>query len=99
MTAVVITTLLLATQAADAPVLRVRQAVFSALRPIMSTALVAAIGFIPMAIATGPGAEVQRPLATVVIGGLLSAVLFSLPALPAMLLLVIPAAARRGTVP
>ena len=52
------------------------------LRAIMSTALVAAIGFVPAAIATGTGAEVQRPLATVVIGGLVVAMLLSLPALP-----------------
>ena len=67
---------------------RVRRAATASLRAIASTALVAAIGFVPMAIATGPGAEVQRPLATVVIGGLVSAMLLSLPALPAMLLLV-----------
>ncbi|MCW5821147.1 MAG: efflux RND transporter permease subunit, partial [Trueperaceae bacterium] len=56
-----------------------------------STALVAAIGFIPAATATGTGAEVQRPLATVVIGGLLIGMAVSMLALPAMLLL----AARR----
>jgi cobalt-zinc-cadmium resistance protein CzcA len=60
----------------------------ASLRPIISTALVAAIGFVPMAIATGPGAEVQRPLATVVIAGLIAAALLSLPALPAMLFFV-----------
>ena len=42
------------------------------LRPVLMTALVASLGFVPMAIATGPGAEIQRPLATVVIGGILS---------------------------
>lgn len=55
------------------------------LRPILMTALVAALGFIPMAIATGPGAEVQRPLATVVIGGILTSTLLSLFVLPALL--------------
>lgn len=58
-------------------------------RPVMMTALVAILGFIPMAIATGTGAEVQKPLATVVIGGLLTATaltLFVLPALTTMLL-------------
>src|SRR6185369_7703536 len=45
------------------------------LRPVAMTALVASLGFIPMAIATGTGAEVQKPLATVVIGGLISATL------------------------
>ena len=43
------------------------------LRPVLMTALVASLGFVPMALATSTGAEVQRPLATVVIGGLLSA--------------------------
>lgn len=52
------------------------------LRPILMTALVASLGFIPMAIATGTGAEVQRPLATVVIGGILSSTLLTLLVLP-----------------
>ena len=53
-------------------------------RPVMATALVAALGFVPMALATGTGAEVQRPLATVVIGGLVTASLVTLLALPAL---------------
>ncbi|GMV15945.1 MAG: efflux RND transporter permease subunit [Sorangiineae bacterium PRO1] len=53
-------------------------------RPVLVTALVAALGFVPMAIATGTGAEVQRPLATVVIGGLVTASLVTLLALPAL---------------
>ncbi|CAN4273350.1 COG3696 Putative silver efflux pump [Methylophilaceae bacterium] len=52
------------------------------LRPILITALVASFGFIPMAIATGVGAEVQRPLATVVIGGVLSSTLLTILVLP-----------------
>ncbi len=52
------------------------------LRPILMTALVASLGFIPMAIAIGTGAEVQRPLATVVIGGILSSTLLTLLVLP-----------------
>lgn len=52
------------------------------LRPIMITALVASLGFVPMAIATGTGAEVQRPLATVVIGGIWSSTLLTLLVLP-----------------
>ncbi len=48
------------------------------------TALVASLGFIPMAIATGTGAEVQRPLATVVIGGIVSSTLLTLVVLPAL---------------
>jgi cobalt-zinc-cadmium resistance protein CzcA len=48
------------------------------------TALVASLGFLPMALSTAPGSEVQRPLATVVIGGLLSATLLTLFVLPAL---------------
>ena len=48
------------------------------------TALVASLGFVPMAIATGTGAEVQKPIATVVIGGLISATLLTLFVLPAL---------------
>ena len=54
------------------------------LRPVAMTALVASLGFVPMAIATGTGAEIQRPLATVVIGGLISATLLTLVVLPAL---------------
>ncbi|MET0400854.1 MAG: efflux RND transporter permease subunit, partial [Cystobacter sp.] len=52
------------------------------LRPVLTTALVASLGFIPMAFATGAGAEVQKPLATVVIGGLVSSTLLTLLVLP-----------------
>jgi cobalt-zinc-cadmium resistance protein CzcA len=52
------------------------------LRPVLMTALVASLGFIPMAIASGAGAEVQKPLATVVIGGLITATLLTLLVLP-----------------
>jgi cobalt-zinc-cadmium resistance protein CzcA len=54
------------------------------LRPVLMTALVASLGFIPMALATGTGAEVQRPLATVVIGGILSSTLLTLLVLPTL---------------
>jgi cobalt-zinc-cadmium resistance protein CzcA len=54
------------------------------LRPVVMTALVASLGFVPMAIATGTGAEVQKPIATVVIGGLISATLLTLFVLPAL---------------
>jgi heavy metal efflux system protein len=54
------------------------------LRPISMTALVASLGFVPMALATGTGAEVQKPIATVVIGGLVSATLLTLFVLPAL---------------
>ena len=55
------------------------------LRPVIITALVASLGFVPMAIATGTGAEVQKPLATVVIGGLLTATALTLLVLPSLL--------------
>ena len=54
------------------------------LRPVLSTALVASLGFVPMALATGTGAEVQKPLATVVIGGLITATALTLFVLPAI---------------
>jgi heavy metal efflux system protein len=54
------------------------------LRPVAMTAFVASLGFVPMAIATGTGAEVQKPIATVVIGGLISATLLTLLVLPAL---------------
>jgi heavy metal efflux system protein len=54
------------------------------LRPVLMTALVAALGFLPMAFNVGAGAEVQRPLATVVIGGILSSTLLTLVVLPAL---------------
>jgi heavy metal efflux system protein len=58
------------------------------LRPVLMTALVAALGFVPMALATGTGAEVQRPLATVVIGGILSSTALTLLVLPVLYRLV-----------
>lgn len=54
------------------------------LRPVLMTAMVAALGFIPMALSTSPGSEVQRPLATVVIGGLVTSTLLTLLVLPAI---------------
>ena len=54
------------------------------LRPVMMTALVASLGFVPMALNTGTGAEVQRPLATVVIGGIISSTLLTLFVLPVL---------------
>jgi cobalt-zinc-cadmium resistance protein CzcA len=57
------------------------------LRPVVTTVLVAALGFVPMAISTGAGAEVQRPLATVVIGGLVSSTLLTLLVLPVLYLI------------
>ena len=60
----------------------VREGAEARLRPILMTATVATIGFVPTAIATGAGAEVQRPLATVVIGGLIVSTLLKLLVLP-----------------
>jgi cobalt-zinc-cadmium resistance protein CzcA len=54
------------------------------LRPVLTTALVASLGFVPMALATGAGAEVQRPLATVVIGGLVTSTLLTLVVIPTL---------------
>jgi len=62
----------------------IRQGSLTRLRPVLMTALVASLGFIPMALATGTGAEVQRPLATVVIGGILSSTALTLLVLPAL---------------
>lgn len=62
----------------------VMEGALTRLRPVLMTALVASLGFVPMALATGTGAEVQKPLATVVIGGLVSATLLTLIVLPAL---------------
>jgi cobalt-zinc-cadmium resistance protein CzcA len=62
----------------------VREGALQRLRPVLMTALVAALGFIPMALNTGIGAEVQRPLATVVIGGIVSSTLLTLIVLPTL---------------
>ena len=66
----------------------VTEGALARLRPVLMTALVASLGFVPMAIATGTGAEVQRPLATVVIGGILSSTLLTLLVLPLLYRLV-----------
>jgi len=68
----------------EAPLEAIRGAAMQRLRPILMTALVAALGFVPMALNTGVGAEVQRPLATVVIGGVISDNLLTLLVLPAL---------------
>jgi cobalt-zinc-cadmium resistance protein CzcA len=65
----------------------IKQGALTKLRPVLMTALVASLGFLPMAIATGAGAEVQRPLATVVIGGIISSTILTLLVLPALYLL------------
>jgi len=62
----------------------VEEAALTRLRPVLMTALVASLGFVPMALSTGVGAEVQRPLATVVIGGVISSTLLTLLVLPTL---------------
>jgi cobalt-zinc-cadmium resistance protein CzcA len=62
----------------------IREGALTRLRPVLMTALVASLGFVPMALNVGAGAEVQRPLATVVIGGVLSSTLLTLLVLPAL---------------
>jgi len=64
--------------------LAVTEGAITRLRPVLMTALVASLGFIPMALNTGTGAEVQRPLATVVIGGIISSTLLTLLVLPVL---------------
>lgn len=62
----------------------IRESALTRLRPVLMTALVASLGFVPMALATGQGAEVQKPLAIVVIGGLITSTLLTLLVLPAV---------------
>jgi cobalt-zinc-cadmium resistance protein CzcA len=62
----------------------VREGAMTRLRPVLMTALVASLGFIPMALARSAGAEVQRPLATVVIGGLITSTVLTLLILPTL---------------
>ncbi len=73
----------------------VRHGAHDRLRPVLSTALVASVGFVPMAIATGAGAEVQRPLATVVIGGIITSTILTLLLLPSLYAWIERHAARR----
>lgn len=62
----------------------IREGALTRLRPVLMTALVASLGFVPMALSTGTGAEVQRPLATVVIGGLITSTVLTLLVLPTL---------------
>jgi len=62
----------------------VREGALTRLRPVLMTALVASLGFVPMALASSAGAEVQRPLATVVIGGIVTSTLLTLFLLPTL---------------
>ncbi len=71
------------------PIVAIEDAALTALRTVMMTSLVASVGFIPMATSLGTGAEVQRPLATVVIGGVISSTLMTLFILPVLYSLVV----------
>lgn len=73
----------------------IREGALTRLRPVLMTALVASLGFLPMAFNVGAGAEVQRPLATVVIGGVISSTMLTLLVLPALYRIVHGRAARR----
>ncbi len=81
----------------------VREGALTRLRPVLMTALVASLGFVPMALNVGPGSEVQRPLATVVIGGIISSTILTLLVLPVLYRLMyetrlrLPKLRRRGT--
>ena len=73
----------------------IREGALTRLRPVLMTALVASLGFVPMAFNVGAGAEVQRPLATVVIGGIISSTLLTLLVLPSLYRLVHGTGERR----
>jgi len=78
-----------------APKVAVIEGAMERVRPVLMTALVASLGFVPMALGTGTGAEVQRPLATVVIGGLMTATVLTLFVLPALCGMVLKPKERR----
>jgi cobalt-zinc-cadmium resistance protein CzcA len=67
-----------------APLDAIREGAMTRMRPVLMTGMVAAIGFLPMALNTGVGAEVQRPLATVVIGGVITSTLATLVVMPVL---------------
>jgi len=77
----------------------IREGALQRLRPVLMTALVASLGFVPMAFNVGAGSEVQRPLATVVIGGIISSTLLTLIVLPALYRLVHGFQIRKGQTP
>jgi cobalt-zinc-cadmium resistance protein CzcA len=84
-----------------APLEAIREAAETRLRPVLMTAMVAALGFVPMALNTGVGAEVQRPLATVVIGGMVTSMIATLIVLPVLYAIFgaqLPAAKRRPSI-
>jgi heavy metal efflux system protein len=77
----------------------IREGALTRLRPVLMTALVASLGFVPMAFNVGAGAEVQRPLATVVIGGIVSSTILTLLVLPALYRMVHGRAAGKHAAP
>lgn len=77
----------------------IKTAAITRLRPVLMTALVASVGFVPMALSQGAGAEVQRPLATVVIGGVISSTIMTLLILPALYCLVTSRFDKRSHAP
>ncbi len=77
------------------PEAALREGALTRLRPVLMTALVASLGFVPMALSTGAGAEVQRPLASVVIGGIISSTALTLVVLPVLYSIFEPSGARR----
>jgi cobalt-zinc-cadmium resistance protein CzcA len=83
-------------EAGESPDTAIFEGAMERVRPVVVTALVASLGFVPMAIGTGTGAEVQRPLATVVIGGLITSTVLTLFVLPAICHLVTRNRARRA---
>ena len=74
----------------------IREGALARLRPVLMTALVASLGFVPMALNVGLGSEVQRPLATVVIGGIISSTVLTLLVLPALYRMIRAKEARQG---
>jgi cobalt-zinc-cadmium resistance protein CzcA len=66
------------------PLQAIREGAMTRMRPVLMTGLVAALGFVPMALNTGVGAEVQRPLATVVIGGIVTSTIATLVVMPVL---------------
>jgi len=89
----------LAKEGLDDIVQRVMEGTKNRLRPVLMTATVASLGFLPMALSTGAGAEVQKPLATVVIGGLLTATLLTLIVLPLLYIIFTPKKSSSKSLP
>ena len=96
---VLVSTIRQALERGDSLEVAVESSALTRLRPVLMTALVAGLGFVPMAFNTGVGAEVQRPLATVVVGGIGTDALLTLLVLPALYVLVGPGRRSREKEP